>query len=71
MTELAAVVLAHTDPVHLKRLIASLEDVPIVLHCDAKTPGHIVQQMVQGLPNRVTLCERLPTSRASWSLVQA
>ena len=71
MTELAAVVLAHTDPAHLKRLIASLEDIPIFLHCDAKTAGHVFQQMTQGLPRRVTLCERLPTSRASWSLVEA
>jgi Core-2/I-Branching enzyme len=71
VTELAAVVLAHTDPTHLKRLVASLEDVPIFLHCDAKTADDVVQQIVQGLPRRVTLCERLATSRASWSLVQA
>jgi hypothetical protein len=71
VTEFAAVVLAHTDPAHLKRLVASLEDVPIFLHCDAKTPRHIVQQMTQGLPRRVTQCERLPTNLASWSLVEA
>jgi hypothetical protein len=71
VTELAAVVLAHTDPVHLRRLVAALEDVPVFLHCDAKTPGHVVQQMMQGLPRRVRLCERLRTSRASWSLVEA
>jgi hypothetical protein len=71
MTELAAIVLAHSDPTHLKRLVAALEDVPIVLHCDAKAPRQVAQQMLQGLPSRVTLSERLRTSRASWSLVEA
>jgi Core-2/I-Branching enzyme len=71
VTELAAIVLAHADPVHLRRLVAALEDVPIVLHCDAKTPRPLFDQMVRGLPRRVTLSQRLPASLASWSLVQA
>jgi hypothetical protein len=71
MTELAAVVLAHTDPDHLRRLVGALEDVPIVLHCDARTRPDMAHRMVHRLPRRVILCERLPTSRASWSLVEA
>jgi hypothetical protein len=71
MTELAAVILAHDDPVHLHRLVGALEDVPIVLHCDARTAPPVFAAMTRGLPRRVTLCERIPTKLASWSLVQA
>lgn len=71
MTEFAAVVLAHTDPSQLRRLVAALDDVPVFLHCDAKTPGPVFERMTQRLPRRVTLCPRVPTSLASWSLVQA
>lgn len=71
MTELAAVILAHDDPVHLHRLVAALEDVPIILHCDARTAPRVFEEMTRGLPRRVTLCERIPTKLASWSLVDA
>lgn len=71
MTPFAAVVLAHADPPQVRRLIAALDDVPVFLHCDAKTPGPVVGEMVQGLPDRVTLIDPLPTSLASWSLVAA
>jgi hypothetical protein len=71
VTEFAAVVLAHTDPDHLRRLVAALDDVPVFLHCDARTPPDLLRRMVQGLPPRVTLCERWRTSRSSWSLVEA
>lgn len=71
MTEVAAIVLAHADPVHLKRLVRALEDVPIFLHCDARAPSGLVNKMTRGLPARVTLCDRFPTGLASWSLVEA
>lgn len=71
MTELAAVVLAHTDPSHLQRLVAALEDVPVFLHCDATTAPYVLADMVTRLPKHVTVLERLPTSVASWSLVAA
>lgn len=71
MTGIAAVVLAHADPVHLRRLIAALDDVPVFLHCDAKTPEPVFRCMTQGLPARVTICPRISTSLASWSLVEA
>jgi hypothetical protein len=71
VTELAAIILAHDDPVHLRRLVAALEDVPIVLHCDARTAPPVFEAMTRGLPRRVTVCERTPTSLASWSLVRA
>jgi hypothetical protein len=71
VTELAAVVLAHNDPVHLHRLVGALEDVPVFLHCDAKTPPEVFDAMTRGLPRRVTVCARIPTTLASWSLVRA
>jgi len=71
MTELAAVVLAHGDPVHLRRLVAALDDVPIFLHCDAKTASPVFEAMTRGLPRRVTVCDRIPATLASWSLVRA
>jgi hypothetical protein len=71
MTEFAAIVLAHTDPPQLRRLVTALEDVPVFLHCDARTPRSTLQEMVTGLPRRVTLLPRLATRLSSWSLVAA
>jgi hypothetical protein len=71
LTELAAVILAHGDPVQLRRLVAALDDMPIFLHCDAKTAPPMFEAMTRGLPRRVTVCERIPTRLASWSLVRA
>jgi len=71
MTSFAAVVLAHTDPAQLRRLVLALEDVPIFLHCDARTPAILHRQLISRLPPRVTLCERRPTKLASWSLMDA
>lgn len=71
MTEFAAVVLAHADPPHLRRLAAALEDVPVFLHVDARTHRLTAQSMLQGLPRSVTVVDSIPTSLASWSLVAA
>jgi hypothetical protein len=71
LTPLAAVILAHADPEHVRRLIAALGDIPIVLHCDAKTAPADYRRMVTGLPSRVTLCPRVEAKLASWSLVEA
>lgn len=71
MTPLAAVVLAHADPTHVRRLIEALSDVPVFLHVDAKTADTVAEEMVRGASSQVTLCARLPTSLASWSLVAA
>jgi len=68
---LAVVVLAHADPPQVRRLISALEDVPVFLHCDAKTSPDVFAGMVPGLPDRVQVCRRIPTALASWSLVEA
>lgn len=67
----AAVVLAHADPVHLHRLVDALEDVPVVLQCDATTSEEVFGAMAAGLPSRVTIGRRIPMWLASWSLVKA
>jgi hypothetical protein len=71
MTPLAVVILAHADPVHLKRLVDALPDVPVVLHCDARTPSPIFREMTAGLAGRVRIIERQKTTLSSWSLVSA
>jgi len=71
VTEVAAVVLAHRDPTHLKRLVAALEDVPLFLHCDARTTDPVAGQMLHGLPRNVTVLPRRKMSMSSWSLMAA
>lgn len=71
MTPLTIVILAHADPAHLKRLVTALPDVPVVLHCDARTPIGVFREMTDGLPARVRVIERQKTTLASWSLVTA
>jgi hypothetical protein len=71
VTPLAAVVLAHSDPAQLRRLIRALDDVPVFLSCDAGTPQPIFRAMVEGLPTRVAVLTRRRTRLASWSLVSA
>jgi hypothetical protein len=71
VTEFTAVVLAHTDPPQVRRLLTALEDVPIVLHCDARTPRDVAADMLDGLPPWVTVLPSRATTLASWSLVAA
>jgi hypothetical protein len=71
MTTIAAVILAHNDPPQVRKLVRALSDVPIYLHCDAKTDAVIAGEMLGDLPSRVTVLPRVVTNRASWSLVQA
>ena len=71
MTPLAAVVLAHADAAQVKRLVAALEDTPIVLHCDARTEDAVYRDMLAGQPARVRPARRLHTTVTSRSLVLA
>jgi hypothetical protein len=67
--ELAVVVLAHADPVHVTRLVDALDDVPVFLHCDAKAPSEVRARMPQ--EPRVRHLPGLDTRLGSWSLVAA
>lgn len=67
----AVVVLAHNDPQHVRRLIGALPDLPIFLHCDAKSPPGVATAMYAGAAGRVFPVPAGRTSLASWSLVEA
>jgi Core-2/I-Branching enzyme len=68
---LACVVLAHTDPVHVRRLIAALDPFPVFLHCDVRTSDDVFARMTEGLPDRVTVMPRRRTAWARWEMVAA
>jgi len=68
---LACVILAHTDPVHVRRLIAALDPFPVFLHCDASTPDEVFAAMATDLPARCTVLERISTGWARWGIVAA
>jgi len=70
MTPLAAVVMAHRDPAHVRHLIAGLADVPVVLHCDAKAPDAVAREMLRGWGSRVLGAPRTSGALDSWSLVR-
>lgn len=67
---LTAVVLAHRDPAQVRRLIGALEDVPVVLHCDAKAPADVAGRMLEGWGGRVRAQPRTSAALDSWSLVR-
>ena len=69
MGDLAVVVLAHVDAAHVRRLVGALGDLPVFLHCDAKTD--LSEQERMRLAGRVTMLPRLDARPASWSLVRA
>jgi hypothetical protein len=63
--------MAHADAPQVRRLIRALDDVPVFLHCDAKTPDEEFRAMLSGAADRVAVVPRRPTNLASWSLVDA
>ena len=67
----ACLVLAHGDPVHLRRLRSALEPMPVFLHVDAGVAPARFAELVDGVePARLVQ----PRSRCSWAsfgLVQA
>src|SRR5688572_24210083 len=68
---LACVILAHTDPTHVRRLIDALAPFPVVLHCDRSTPAHVFADMTRDLPDRCVVLERQSTGWAKWENVSA
>jgi hypothetical protein len=68
---LACVILAHDDPVQLRRLIQALEPFPIFLHVDARTPDTTFAAMTADLPSRCTVLKRTSTAWAQWGIVEA
>src|SRR3954454_16524877 len=68
---LACVVLAHTDPEQVRRLVTALAPFPVFLHCDARTPDDVFARMTTDLPDRVRLMPRRRTAWARWENVAA
>jgi Core-2/I-Branching enzyme len=68
---LACVVLAHTDPMHVRRLVSALDPFPVFLHCDARTAQPVFDEMTDRLPDRVTVLPRRRTPWGSWGNVAA
>jgi hypothetical protein len=67
----ALVIMAHSSPQDVRRLIDVCRDQPVILHCDSKTPPAVFDSMTTGLPERVLIAPRHDTRLASWSLVRA
>jgi Core-2/I-Branching enzyme len=67
----AAVILAHSDPEEVRRLIGALGDLDVFLHCDSRTPDGVVRQMLANAPERVWLVPRGRADWFCWSLVDA
>ncbi len=68
---LACVILCHTDPTQVRRLIAALDPLPVFLHCDASTPPTTFREIVTELPDRCVLLHRTSTGWAKWENVAA
>jgi len=62
----ACVVLAHEDPVQVRRLVEALDPFPVFLHCDVRTPDDVHRAMTEDLPSRVRLLDRQRTGWARW-----
>lgn len=67
----AAIVVAHDKPLHFRRLIAALQPIPSFVHIDANTPANIFAEMIQGLPDTVTLLPRLHAGWARYEVLEA
>ncbi len=67
----AYIVMAHTDPGHVRRLIRALPDGPVFLHCDSSTPTRVFSAMVEGVGRPVVLLPRRRTRWGSWAIVMA
>jgi hypothetical protein len=68
---LACVILAHSDPAQLHRMIAAVDPFPVFLHVDSRVPHEMFRAMTDGLPSRCTVLERFPTGWATWGAVTA
>lgn len=71
MSSLAAVIIAHQDGEHLRRLAHALDDVPIFLHCDRRASRQVIEPAMVESGNRISLLPRTATTPASWALVEA
>lgn len=71
MTPPTAIVLAHDDAPKVRRLLAALDGLDILLHCDLRTPPGVFNDMTRDAGPRVRVLPRLAAKLSSWSLVEA
>lgn len=64
-------ILAHSRPTQVRRLLGCLGDAPVFLHVDAATPQPVFEEMVRGLATTVELVPRARSAWASWGIVEA
>jgi Core-2/I-Branching enzyme len=67
----AFVVLAHSDPPQVRRLLTALRGADVFLHCDKRTPRAVAAEMLIDADPGVHAVQRRRTSTFSWSLVGA
>lgn len=68
---LACIVLAHSDPTQVRRLVTALDPFPVFLHVDVRTPESQFEEMTERLPTRCTVLPRIRTGWARWENVRA
>ena len=68
---LAAIILAHDNARHVRRLIAALDGVDLFLHCDRRASDSVLAEMLAGAPGRVHVLPRRRADLFGWSLVAA
>ena len=71
MSSPLVIVLAHDDAAKVRRLLASLDGLDVLLHCDRKTASRVAADMVRGAGSGLRVLPRTVTSLWSWSLVEA
>ena len=69
--ELACVVLAHSDPQQVHRLIEALDPFPVFLHVDARATTDTFEAITAGIPDRATVLRRKATAWATFGAVEA
>jgi hypothetical protein len=70
MSAIAALILAHDNPRHVRRLIGALDGVDVFIHVDGKTDDVVVREMTVDAPDLV-LTPRHRAARRRWSAVEA
>jgi GT2 family glycosyltransferase len=68
---LACIVLAHTDPIQVRRLVSALDPFPVFLHIDVRTSESTYRSMIHALPERCVPLRRMRTGWARWENVAA
>jgi hypothetical protein len=67
----AYLVLAHNDPLQVRRLRAALEPAPVFLHVDQRTAPDVFDALTAGVPARHVVAPRARCGWASFGLVEA